>query len=181
MTDEEVNLVKAAKSGSWVTPPPEHWLLYGSGVLKVTVPDFWPAPLLRSVPGHRPCGPHQDEDQQSGRGGPREQQPVHPPPRHPGEKLRGHQGVRDLPEGEHERADTGVVFDLKTEVRVQVHLGEKVGILALPQQPALTLEPGGGGLIDLMELAQLVQGHEAHDHGTREGRQRDHKLGYPDG
>ena len=88
--------------------------------------------------------------------------------------------MRDLPEGEHERADTRVVFDLKTDVRMQVHFGEKVGILALPQQPALTLESGGCGLIDLMELAQLVQAHEAHNHGTREGRQRDHELGYHD-
>ena len=84
--------------------------------------------------------------------------------------------MSDFPEGKHEGSHPRIILDLETDVGVHVHLGEKVRVLALAQQPALAVQPGGGRLVDLMELAQLIKRGYAHDHGTRQGCKGDHEL-----
>lgn len=82
----------------------------------------------------------------------------------------------ELAQSEHERPDARVVLDDEAEVRVQVHLGEEVGVLALRDEPALALELGGDGLVGLVELAQLVDARDPGDGDGAERGKRDHEF-----
>lgn len=66
--------------------------------------------------------------------------------------------------------------DLEADVRVLVHLGEKVRVRALLQQPALALEFGDHGLVRLVEQAQPVEPRDAGDRAGAQGGERDHEL-----
>lgn len=117
-----------------------------------------------------------------------------------GEHGRLHQeGLGQLPQREHEGAYPRVILDLRTkgpasvreaalpptkrarthleaQVRMGVHLGEKEGVGALIQQPALALQTRGHRLVRLVEQAELVQTGDACDDHATEGGERDHEL-----
>ena len=82
----------------------------------------------------------------------------------------------ELAEGEHEGANTRVVLHGEAEVGVHMHTGEEVGVLALGQQPALSLQARGCGLEDLVELTELIEAHHTSNHGTAQHTKGDHKL-----
>ncbi len=92
------------------------------------------------------------------------------------QELLWQEGLGKLSEGEHERADTGVVLDLEAQVRVLMHFGEEVRVRALVEQPALALQLRGHGLVRLVKQAEAVEPRDAPDRAAAERDQREHEL-----
>jgi hypothetical protein len=86
------------------------------------------------------------------------------------------EGLGELAQGEHEGPHPRVILHDEAQVRVEVHLGEEVGVLALSDEPALALELGCDGLVGLVELAQPVEAGDARDGHTAERHQGDHEF-----
>ena len=132
-----------------------------------------PALLLEGAAGgaDEPRGAQQEEEASAAQEGPGEEPPMRRR-EEAGEEARvaAEEGLGELAQGEHEGPHARVVLDDEAQVRVQVHLGEEVGVLALRDEPALALELGGHGLVGLVELAEPV---EARDAGDGDGAERD--------
>lgn len=148
-------------------PAPE-----SSGVLEAAIATLGPAAGWAEAVD-QPRGAKQEQGQEAGERGPREEPLDQPALRlvAPHEEPLG-----ELAEGEHERADPSVVLDGDAEVGVEVHVGEEVGVGALLAEPALAVEAGGHGPVDLVQEAELVDAHDAEPHPEAEGGERDQEL-----
>lgn len=99
-----------------------------------------PALLLERPAGgaNKPRGPQEEEEGHAAQEGPREEALLGEEARQKA-RVAAEEGLGELAQGEHEGPDARVVLDGEAEVRVQVHLGEEVRVLALRDEPALAL------------------------------------------
>ena len=152
-----------------------------SSILEMPLPAIRPASGHHSTrPTHEPRRPEEQEQNTDNCSRPRENKPVDPASRQTRDQLRRQERLGELTEGEHENSHPGIVFHREAEVRVHVHVGEKMGILALSQQPSLALKSGRSGLEYLVKLTQLVDASHTHHHGAAQGQKRNHELAQHD-
>lgn len=137
------------------------WPRPKSGLLEAALPGLGPAPD-RAPPG-RP-------EEEGARGHAREGQ-GQLRPADAGDDLVLEEVAGDVAQGEHGRADAGVVLDGDAQVGVLVHVGEEVRVPAPLDQPALALEAPLDGLVARVQGRPRVQGR---DDGHGRGADEDH-------